>query len=585
MHWSLNDLYEGINTEKFKKDFESLKSIIKQLKIFADEKLADSSNTEQKLVGFIELYTKFEKLILLKSYTQLILSVDSENDEANKFSSKFDEIFSELATPEAKFTKFVSEISNLDEIIEKSEALKPYTFRLNELKSKGKYMLSEKEEQAIAKMQTTSSKAWRRLWEHITSTLMVDITLDGKAQQLPLTMVRNMAQSDDGAVRKAAYEAELAAYEKIDKSAAHALNSIKAEVITVSKMRGYKSPLEQTLVSSRMSEQTLDALISAIKDNLNIFTKYYKKKAEMLGHKNGLPFYELFAPVSNAEFSFTYEEAQKFIVKNFSAFSKQFGDYAKKAFDNNWIDAEPKSGKVGGAFCSNLHSIGQSRILANFSGSVDNVLTLAHELGHGYHGEMLKEESALNSHYPMPLAETASIFAETIATNAAIKEASGEEALLILENSISSDAQVIVDIYSRFLFEKAVFEKREDGILSVAELKNIMLEAQKAAYGKGLDHNFLHPYMWVCKTHYYYANRNFYNFPYAFGNMFAKGLYSQYQKEGEAFVQKYNNLLAATGKNSVEDVAKMAGIDLTKKEFWESSLKLIEADIDKFCSL
>ncbi|TGU86830.1 oligoendopeptidase F, partial [Mesorhizobium sp. M00.F.Ca.ET.186.01.1.1] len=192
-------------------------------------------------------------------------------------------------------------------------------------------------------------------------------------------------------------------------------------------------------------------------------------------------------------------------------------------------------GKRGGAFCYNLHMVGESRIMANYTGSYNDVSTLAHELGHGYHGECLVQEAFYNSDYPMPIAETASILCETIIAKAALAQATPEEAFSILENDISGASQVIVDIYSRYLFESAVFARRSEGSLSVGELKELMLQAQKDAYGAGLDSSVLHPYMWVCKPHYYSADFNFYNFPYAFGLLFAKGLYAEYVKRGEAF--------------------------------------------------
>lgn len=446
-------------------------------------------------------------------------------------------------------------------------------------------MLSEKEEVLISKLTNTGSTAWSNLQNMISSTLVVDINIDGEEKQLPLPVVRNMAHDKDPAKRKLAYEAELKAYKKIEESSAAALNGIKGEVITLAELRGYKSPLEETLKDSRMDEETLNAMLTAMKEFLPVFHKYYRKKAEILGYENGLPFYEMFAPMGGVNRTFTYEEAMDYIIENFRSFSDRLADFVQNAYEKNWLDVEPREGKRGGAFCSNLHSIGESRIMANFNGSFSNMTTLAHELGHAYHGLNLKDETILNSGYPMPIAETASIFNETIVVNAALKEANDEEALSILEASISDAGQVIVDIYSRFLFETELFERRKTHPLSVNELKEIMLEAQKQAYGDGLDHDILHPYMWLNKTHYYSAGRNFYNFPYAFGLLFSKGLYAEYLKRGEEFVKEYDELLNATGKNNIKDVALRMGIDVSDPEFFRNSLRLIEKDIERFIEL
>ncbi|WP_069649824.1 M3 family oligoendopeptidase [Caloranaerobacter ferrireducens] len=586
LRWSLDELYTSFESENFINDMEKLNSIIKEINNWAELNLNTKDNAIQKIEEYIniqiELNTLFEKLM---SFAELTSSVDAKNEKALMVIDKLQTKITELTKPSVKFQRWLSSIDNLDEIISSSKTLKEHEFYLKEIYNKAKYLLSDEEEILIAKMSNTGSNAWTKLQNILTSTLLVDINVDGEEKQLPLPIVRNMAYDKDPKIRKTAYEAELKAYKKIEESSAACLNGIKGEVLTICEMRGYSSPLDMTLIDSRMDKETLEAMLSAMKESLPAFRKYYKRKAELLGYNNGLPFYELFAPMGEIDMNFTYDEAKDYIVKNFKSFSEKLAVFADTAFKNRWIDAEPREGKRGGAFCSNLHPIKQSRILSNFTGSFSDVITLAHELGHGYHGDCLKDESILNSDYPMPLAETASIFCETIVKNAALKEATKEEAFWILEQSISDAGQVIVDIYSRFLFESNLFEKRKDHALSVRELKELMLNAQKEAYGDGLDRSFLHPYMWVCKPHYYEAAYNFYNFPYAFGLLFATGLYAEYLKKGEAFVEEYDNLLAATGKNNAVDVAKLMGIDIRSVDFWRSSLKLIEKDIEKFIKL
>ena len=394
-----------------------------------------------------------------------------------------------------------------------------------------------------------------------------------------------MAYDKDEKVRKRAYEAEIASYTKIEEGVAAALNGIKGEVLTICEFRGYKSPLEQTLINSRMDEESLNVMLEAMKESMPKFREYLKRKAEILGHKNGLPFYDMYAPIVESDMEFDYEKGKKFVVDKFRTFSDNLANFAQKAMNNNWIDVMPKEGKVGGAFCAGIHYLGESRILLNYGNSFSDVVTMAHELGHGFHGECLKDESVLNTEYPMPIAETASTFCETIVKKAAIKEADKITALAILESEISDCNQVIVDIYSRFLFEKSLFEARKESALTVDQIKKLMLDAQREAYGDGLDPEYLHPYMWTWKPHYYYANSNFYNFPYAFGLLFAKGLYAEYLKKGSEFSSEYENLLSITGKHNIADITKEVGIDIHNKEFWKSSLRTIEEDIDKFMEL
>jgi pepF/M3 family oligoendopeptidase len=586
MKWSLNELYTSFDSNEFKEDMISFENSIEHIKKWTIKNCSDSKDPKTKIEDYINFQNEFSDLTnKLYNYAELSLSVNTKDETSNKISEKLDFKLSELAKPYTVFSKWLTSIKDLESIIEQSDLMKTHSYYLMDLALNAKYLLSDSEEELIAKMKNSGSNAWSKLQNTLTSTLLVPIVINGEDKMLPLSMVRNMAYDKDSKVRKSAYEAELKSYNSIAESSAASLNGIKGEVITLCTLKGYESPLHSTLENSRMDKETLDAMLSAIMESLPSFHKYYKKKGELLGHSEGLPFYDLFAPMGDANMHFSYEEARNFIVKNFATFSGNLASFADYAFSNNWIDAEPRVGKLGGAFCSNLHSIKESRILSNFTGSFNDVSTLAHELGHGYHGLCLAEESALNSDYPMPIAETASIFCETIISNAALKNASEKEAFAILENDISSSAQVIVDILSRYLFETELFKRREDSSVPVNELKEIMLDSQKKAYGKGLDHNFLHPYMWMCKPHYYDASSNFYNFPYAFGLLFSKGLYAEYLKRGESFVNDYNTLLSATGKNNLVQVAKMMNVDIHSIDFWRSSLNLICEDIEKFVNM
>ena len=282
--------------------------------------------------------------------------------------------------------------------------------------------------------------------------------------------------------------------------------------------------------------------------------------------------------------TFTTEEARDYLVKQFSTFDDQLTDMVKRAFDEAWIDFYPRDGKRGGAFCSSIRKLNQSRILTNFDGMFTDVVTLAHELGHAFHNQCLADHRPLNHGYSMPVAETASTFNECVVMNAAIAGATDrEEKLALIESQLQDATQIICDIYSRYRFETKVFENRESKFMNAQALSGFMLEAQKQSYGDGLDHNCLHPYMWICKSHYY--GPTFYNFPYAFGGLFARGLYAQYEKEGSAFVPKYKKLLHTTTVATAEDTAMVAGIDLTDKEFWRAALQTIADKIDLFCEL
>ncbi|NRY61768.1 M3 family oligoendopeptidase [Clostridium beijerinckii] len=586
LNWSLKEVYPSFDSDEFKQDLNKLTDIIEEINKWALEATKNKDNLVEKLEDYINKFTKVTDLSSrISIFINLSLSVNTKDKNALRYSDILEKKLTNLIGSSVKFERYISSIEGLDEIISKSKLLKEHEFMLKNIVEQSQYLLSDKEESIIANMKNTGSNAWAKLKDNLISTLLVEIEEDNEIKHIPLTIVLNMAYDKDATVRKKAYEAEIKSYKKVEEGVAAALNGIKGEVLTVCDFRGYKSPLEKTLIDSRMSEESLEAMFLAMKESLPVFRKYLRRKGEMLGHKNGLPFYDLYAPVCEAEMKFTYEEGTKFVEKNFRTFSDNLGDFARKAIDNHWIDVKPKEGKVGGAFCENLHFNGESRILLNYGDNFGDVVTLAHELGHGFHGECLNNETTLNSDYPMPIAETASTFCETIIKKAAIKDASKNEALAILETEISDCTQVIVDIYSRFLFEKSFFEARKGSSLSVEEIKDLMLDAQREAYGDGLDPDFLHPYMWTWKPHYYDAEYNYYNFPYAFGLLFAKGLYAEYLKKGRAFSKDYEKLLSITGKNKIADVAKVMGIDINDTEFWRNSLKTIEDDIEEFIDL
>ena len=578
--WDLTEIYPSFEDPKFLNDIEELKKRIEDFKVF-ETRIHDLEAVEG-LEAYIRKLSDFSALTSrLGSYVSLILSVDTTNAEALKYSDIIDGMLTSIVEPMTKIEKWIADIQDLDTCIESSALLKTHEFFIKELVAMERYSLSAKEENIIANMRNTGSNAWAKLKDQLISTHMVKLD----DQELPLTMVLNMAYDENKEVRKKAYEAEIASYKKIEQGVAACLNGIKGEVLTECALRGYASPLERTLIASRMSQETLEVMLEAIQESLPAFRDYLKAKAKHLGYSNGLPFYELYAPIVDADMKFDYEKGSEFVVNQFSTFSTHLADFASEAIHKSWIDVYPKAGKVGGAFCSNLHFIKQSRFLLNYGDSFNDVVTMAHELGHGFHGECLKDQTELNADYPMPIAETASTFSETIIKKAAIKEAGHDEALAILETEISGCTQVIVDIYSRFLFEKHLFEERAVSALSVERIKTLMIEAQKAAYGDGLDENYLHPYMWTWKPHYYYASSTFYNFPYAFGLLLAKGLYAKYKEEGPSFADKYEQFLAYTGKATLEDVALSIGIDLKDKAFWKTSLQTIIEDIEEFKEL
>ncbi|MBS4054515.1 MAG: M3 family oligoendopeptidase [Thermaerobacter sp.] len=584
LRWDLTPLYPSFTSDAFQNDLQTVTAELAALKErYTWSHVPDPA--AEMTSYLLDLSALTSRMVLLQGYAGLTFQADTTNETAIRYVDQLDMLMTELTEPTVKFRRYLTTLRDLEGLLNTSPFLMEHSFLIKDQLEKASYMLSDREEVLLALLQTTGSSAWSILQSKLTAGLMITLDVEGEQKTLPLSMLRNLAKHESAEVRKSAYIAELKAYESIDEAIASALNSIKGEVLTVAKLRGYPSPLAQSAATARLDMDSLNAMISAMRDKLPAFRKYLRRKGEILGHQNGLPFYDLFAPVTTSSLKFTWEEGAAFITRHFGSYSQELADYAMQVFAGSWVDVLPRKGKVGGAFCASVHPIKESRILMNYTGSFSDVSTLAHELGHGYHNAQVFCESVLNSDYPMPVAETASIFCETIVIDAALKEVTDQDKVDILEKSLAGHTQLIVDILSRFIFETNVFEARREAPLSVSQVKTLMLAAQQEAYGDGLDENALHPYMWLCKSHYYSAGFNFYNYPYAFGLLFGKGLYAQYLDGHTNFHAAYNQLLNNTTRMPAKEVAATMNIDTTAKDFWLKSLGIIERDIEEFLRL
>ena len=558
---------------------EKLEKLVKDYAAFAGELVGQTPlDGLKKGIALEEALTVLTAK--LGEYASLRQSVNTRDAEAGSRLGQVMQRISGAAGAQAQWREWVSKIPDLMVLVAGDETLKDYTFLFERLLRNSTHLLGSLGEQISARLSMSGSSAWSDLQGYLTST--VPVSYNGGTTNL--SAIRNLAYDPDPAVRKAAYEAELSCYDRIKDSVAYALNSIKLETISDCQLRGYGSPLDRTLEQSDMKRQTLDAMLGAMEEYMPKFRQYLRAKGKALGHENGLPWYDLFAPMGKSAAQYTAEDAKRILVELFSTFDQELADMVARAFDESWIDFYPRDGKTGGAFCAGVECIGQSRILTNFDGTFGSIVTLAHELGHAFHNQCIRAHRPLNRDYSMPVAETASTFNECVVMAAAIRQAkSHDEELALIESQLQDVTQIICDIYSRYLFESMVLENREQQFMDADTLCGMMLKAQEQSYGDGLDPGFRHPYMWICKSHYYGAT--FYNFPYAFGGLFARGLYAQYQREGAAFVPKYKKLLRTTTVATAEDVAKVAGIDLTDREFWRGALQTVAQQIDLVCGL
>ncbi|NJC99006.1 MAG: oligoendopeptidase F [Anaerolineales bacterium] len=594
-HWDLSNVYPSLESKEFQAALADYKKQVAALEKFFKNKL---SKTDAKtkagelapLVGkAIDQINSIQTLsATIVPFIYSYVTTNSRDKLAMKTLSEFEQASLPMDKLMTQFKAWLGRVApKLDKVIARNKSAATHAFMLKEAAQQSKYLMSEAEEALAAELSLSGGNAFGKLQGTVTSQLSVDFELGGKVEKMPMPALINLRSHPDEATRRRGYEAENKAWDDVKETLAACLNGVKGEAITLNKKRGRKDAIHSSLEAARMDRKTLEAMLAAMKDSFPMFRRYFKDKAKKLG-KERLAWWDIYAPMGKTDKVYSFEEARDFILENFGKFSPDLAAFARRAFDNNWIDAEQRDGKRGGAFCMEVQGVKESRILANFDGSFDQVSTLAHELGHAFHNECAYQagKTILQQLTPMTLAETASTMCETIVTQAVLATAKDpQEELAVLEAQIQGASQVVVDIYSRYLFEKEVFERREKAELSADDFCEIMERAQKETYGDGLDERYLQKFMWTWKPHYYSAGLSFYNYPYAFGLLFATGLYAIYQQRGESFVEDYKHLLASTGEETAAKLARRFGIDITKRKFWDDSLAIIGSQIDRYCEL
>jgi pepF/M3 family oligoendopeptidase len=593
--WVMSNVYPSLASREFKAAVADYKQQVAGLEKFFDKKMAVlGPKTPAKdlapLVGdALNRINRIQNLSgTIGPFIYAYVSTDSRDQAAMRALSEFEQAGLPMDKLITRFRSWLGRIApRLDKITARNKIAAMHAFMLQESAEQSRYQMSDDQEALASELSLSGGNAFEKLQGTVTSQLSVDFDLDGKQQKLPMPALINLRSHPDENTRHRAYDAENQAWESVKETLASCMNGVKGEASTLNARRGRKDAVHSSLDASRIDRRTLKAMLAAMEASFPMFRTYYKAKAKKLG-KDKLAWWDIFAPLGKTGKVYSFSEAREFILTNFGRFSPDLQAFARRAFDGGWIDAEQRDGKRGGAFCMGIASVKESRVLCNFDGSLDGVSVIAHELGHGFHHDCAYSvgKTALQQMTPMTLAETASTMCETIVTEAVLANTKDpQEELAVLETQIQGAAQVVVDIYSRYLFEKEVFERRVKSELSSDELNDIMERAQKATYGDGLDERYLQKFMWTWKPHYYSPNLSFYNFPYAFGLLFATGLYAIYQQRGSAFVADYKNLLASTGEASAADLAKRFGIDIRKRKFWEDSLAIVGKRIDRFCAL
>jgi oligoendopeptidase F len=437
-----------------------------------------------------------------------------------------------------------------------------------------------------ADLAVTGIQAWGRLYDQISGRLEFDLKRPGRSpERIPVAVTRSLLEDPDAAVRQAALRGSNAAWESVADVLASCLNAIAGTRLALYRRRGITDFLEPALFDAAISARCLDSLLETVEQRAEVARDYLRRKAHLLGREK-LGFQDLLAPLPlKSHARIPWPEARERVCETFGRFYPALGEFAATALERRWVDWSPRAGKRPGGFCSTSSWINESRIFMTFNETLGDLSTLAHELGHAFHGSLMADMRPWSRRYPMTLAETASTFAEQLVLDAVLDDpdAPAEQRTLILDSRMQDASTFLLNIPMRFYFEESLYEERKRGEISVSRMQELMLAAQRRCYGDALADDELDPWFWASKLHFYITGVSFYNFPYTFGYLFSMGIFSLAKQAGPDFLPRYEQLLRRTGSDTAEGVAREAlGVELEQPDFWNASLDLIDSDFQRW---
>ena len=588
--WDVSDLFPSLSSREFTIAMEGIDAEVSRTEALFDHhdiravpvRTADAGDASAIEAALGALNRAMENLQVLAAFVYATVTTDSTHETAQAALGRLTHTDSRLQPLRARLADWVASRGASD-LAAVSDAANEHLGPLARLSERAEHQMSESDEGLYAELTVTGSSAWERLHGDVTSQLEVDVTFpDGRVERMGMAAVRGLSSHADVAVRRAGYDAEMTAWPRIAVVTASAMNAIKGEAIAVNRRRRWESPLDASLFANSISRATFEAMHGAVLDSLPDFRGWMSAKSRLLGNSGPLPWWDLFAPVPGADGEVSWADGLASVRSAFATYSPQLSGLVDRAIDDRWVDAAPRPGKVGGAFCMDVTD-DRSLVLLNWSGSLDSAAVTAHELGHAYHNVQLSQRTPLQRMLPMALAETASIFCETLVLEAGLANLHGVERLGLLNANLQSSTMVVVDIHSRFLFESEIFERRRHRTLGVNELNEMMRAAQAEAYGGGLDQTTAMPHMWVQKPHYY--GSHFYNWPYTYGLLFGLGLFARYRDDPEQFRAGYDTMLSRAGMDTGEALAQAFGFDVTDQGFWVDSLDVLRRRINDYAAL
>ena len=523
----------------------------------------------------------------LSSYISCLASADARNEAYLREEAALARWRAEVAKIRVEFLRGLKNAS--DEIfagLAARPALAGAHHYLNRLREEARRAMSPAEEILAAELGVDGIQAWGRLYDTISSKLEFDMTYpDGRRQRVPMSQRRSLMEHRDRRVRKAAFEGGNEAWKNVADIPAAALNAIAGTRLTLNRHRKVGHFLEVALFQAAITRETLDAMLEAVYANAEMARQILRLKAATLGAK-AVAWYDLAAPLDvAAEDKLSWEAAKSTVAESFSHAYPALGNFfQEQVLEGEWVDWEPRPGKRPGGFCTTSMVSKESRIFMTYNDALGDVLTLAHEAGHAFHGFLMRDLRPYSRIYPMTLAETASTFGEQVLMNGLLDDnrVSDAQKAMMLDAELGHAAIYLLDIPVRYEFEKAFYEERQQGELSVSRLKELMIETQRRIFGDVLEPGGEDPYFWASKLHFYISGVTFYNFPYTFGFLLSRGLYGMFNAAGSEFLPRYEDFLRLAGSDTAENVVRQTlGRDLQSPEFWTEAIQSLEQPLSR----
>lgn len=585
--WNLVDLFTSIDDPRIDEVLAGSKKRAQEFRDAYIQYFSEKSIDAEMVRTMLEEYEGIlSEVIEAEVYAALVFSTHSNDPKVGAFYQKIQrlsvDVYEYLTFLELGLSKL--EDATLQAFLH-DEQLRNYYHYLQKIYAWKSHHLTEAEENLIARKRLTGRSAFERLFNEELAAQQFILKIDGEKKTMTQAEILNVLYaSSDQDKRKAAAKVFTKGLEEKKKLTTYIFNILAEDKRIDDTLRNFSNPESSRHLSNEIDPQTAEVMANAVTENYALVQRYYEIKKKLL-RLDRLYDYDRYAPLNAEKQEYSFDQAKEIVSKAFEHFSPDFAKKGRAFFDGQWIDADLKAGKQGGAYCMYVSPQKHPYIMMNFTGSAHDVLTLAHELGHGIHGELAKAQTMVNYHWPLTLSETASIFAETITFANLVESIADEEVVLALYmQKIEGIFASVFRQISMYRFEQEYHNLfRKKGELTSDEYSKIWKKTQKAMFGSSVSLTKNYESWWIYISH--FIHHPFYVYAYAFGELLTLSLVELWQKDPEAFVQKYLAMLASGGSKSPQELLEEFGIDLNDKNFWLGGIHLISQYLDKIESL